>query len=156
MEAVGQYILSVILAALICGILSSVVSGTGKAWVQMLCGFAMLICLIRPFSGIQDLEFSLIDDAIQEEGTQWSNQGEKMARNAMADIITQNSQAYIMDKAEQLDIHVRVKILVSNDIIPVPVGAELYGEVSPYARLRVESLIENELGIAKENIRWIQ
>ena len=156
MEAVGQYILSVILAALICGILSSVVPGTGKAWVQMLCGFAMLICLMRPFSGIQDLNFSLIEDAVQQDGEDWSNHGEKMARNAMADIITQNTQAYIMDKAEELDIHVQVEIFVSNDTIPVPVGAELYGEVSPYARLQVESLIENELGIAKENIRWMQ
>ena len=156
MEALGQYILSVILAALICGILSSMVSVSGKAWMQLLCGLVMIICLIRPFSGLQDLDFSLIDDTIQQDGNHWSIEGEKMARNAMSDIITQNSQAYIMDKAEQLGIHVRVKIHVSNDTIPVPVGAELYGEVSPYARLQLESLIEDALGIAKENIRWMQ
>lgn len=156
MEALGQYILSVILAALICGILSSLVPDSGKAWMQLLCGLVMVICLIRPFSGIQNLDFSLIEDTIQQDGNDWSNQGEKMARNAMSDIITQNSQAYIMDKAEQLGIHVRVKIHVSNDTIPVPVGAELYGEVSPYARLQLESLIEDALGIAKENIRWMQ
>lgn len=155
MEGWGEYILAIIVTGLICGILSSFVPSSFKAWMQFLCGIILTITLVKPFTGLKNLDIPLIRDSIYDDGVHLSDEGKKIAQDAMADIIRQNSQAYIMDKAAEHGISIEADISVNDEDIPAPVSAAVHGNVSPYARLQVESLIEAELGIAKENIRWI-
>ncbi len=155
MEGWGEYILADIVTGFFCGILSVFVPSSFKSWMQFLCGIILTITLIKPFTGIQNMDIPLVSDSIREDGAHLSDEGKKIALDAMADIIRQNSQAYIMDKAAELGVSIDAEVSVSNEEIPVPVSVILHGDVSPYVRLQVESLIESGMGIAKENIRWI-
>lgn len=155
MEPLKQYIFSVVLTALVCGILSSIIPGS-KSWMKLLCGLVMTLTLVKPFSQIQDIDFDIFGDGLHQDGTYWSAQGEKITQNAMSDIITNNTEAYIMDKAKELGAHVEVEVSLNHDTIPVPISALLSGDAAPYVRLQIESCIIEDLGIPKENIRWKQ
>lgn len=155
MENIRQYILSVIIAAMICGISVTVVpSKTGKAWIRLLCGLILTITVIKPLSGVIHLDISLFDPEKWVEGESITAQAEKQARDSMSVIIKERCEAYILDKANELGVSITADVLLSQDAIPVPVSVTLSGSVSPYLRLKLESIIQEDMGITKENLRW--
>ena len=79
--------------------------------------------------------------------------GENLARDSMADIIKEETEAYILDKAADLHANLHVEVTVGEDNLPVAVT--ISGEASPYARRQIQAIIANDLGIAKENQKWI-
>ena len=79
--------------------------------------------------------------------------GENLARDSMADIIKEETEAYILDKAADLHAKLHVEVTVGEDSLPTAVT--LSGEASPYARRQIQAIIANDLGIAKENQKWI-
>ena len=79
--------------------------------------------------------------------------GENLARDSMADIIKEETEAYILDKAADLHANLHVEVTVGEDNLPTAVT--LSGEASPYARRQIQAIIANDLGIAKENQKWI-
>ena len=155
MENMRHYILSVILAAMICGIAVSMVSSqSGKAWIRLLCGLILTSTVIKPLSSVSNLDISIFDREIWSEGEAISAQGEKQAQDSMAAIIKERCEAYILDKANELGVSVMAEVTLSRDSIPVPVSVTLSGSVSPYLRLKLESIIQEDMGITKENLRW--
>lgn len=79
--------------------------------------------------------------------------GENLARDSMADIIKEETEAYILDKAADLHANLRVEVAVGEDNLPAAVT--ISGEASPYARRQIQAMIANDLGISKENQKWI-
>ena len=79
--------------------------------------------------------------------------GENLARDSMADIIKEETEAYILDKAADLHANLRVEVTVGEDNLPAAVT--ISGEASPYARRQIQAMIANDLGISKENQKWI-
>ena len=120
----------------------------------MLCGMILTVAVIRPLSAFSDLELDIIDPTILSVGESISAQGEKSAADAMASIIKERCEAYILDKANALGIHVTAEIALSDDAIPVPVSVTLSGAVPLNLRLRLEALIQEDMGITKENLQW--
>ena len=79
--------------------------------------------------------------------------GENLARDSMADIIKEETEAYILDKAADLHANLRVEVAVGEDNLPA--AFTISGEASPYARRQIQAMIANDLGISKENQKWI-
>lgn len=153
MDGLRQYVISVVAAALICGILSGFFNhGAAKELVRLICGLFLAFTVLRPVSGIDFTaltEYSLSFSGAAEDA---ANMGEDMAQEAMADIIKAETAAYILDKAAELNASITVDVTVNDD--NVPVEATISGEISPYARQRLENNLLSELGIAKENQLW--
>ena len=61
-----------------------------------------------------------------------------------------------MDKAASLDATVTAEVILSGGDIPVPTQITLVGSVDAAAKTRLEQIILQDLGIAKENQLWIQ
>lgn len=155
MAILGEYILSVSAAALICGMITSMVPfDNKKELVRMVCGLVMTVSIAAPLTGYLQIDTDGLFPDYMPEGDRFSETGEKIARDSMSSIITKEIQAYIEDKAKSLGLDLNVKISVSGDSVPVPEAVELLGNASPYLRLQLESFIEESLGITKENIRW--
>ncbi len=155
MDALGQYVISVTAAALICGIVSCLVqSGTAKELIRLLCGLFLAFTVIRPLAGLDFSALTSISFPYTQEADSIATQGENIAREAMADIIKADAEAYILDKAAALNADLTVDITLSREDTPVPVRAELSGSVSPYARQQLTYLLQTDLGIAKENQLW--
>lgn len=155
MEDLRQYVISVVCAAIFCGILLSLLQkSSARDILKLLCGLFLAFTVIRPISQIGELDLSDFGLSYSEDAAQAAALGEKYTREAMAEIIIEETEAYILDKAEALNVSLEADVTVSLDDIPVPAAVRLTGEVSPYAKGELQRIIENELGIAKEDQLW--
>ena len=120
---------------------------------KLICGLFLAYTVLRPisrvdFSKLPDFSLRCMDDAEDAAAM-----GENLARDSMADIIKEETEAYILDKAADLHANLRVEVAVGEDNLPAAVT--ISGEASPYARRQIQAMIANDLGISKENQKWI-
>ncbi len=157
MDNIRQYIISVVSAAMICGILRSIFSGKGavEALVKLVSSIFLAFVIIRPVTQIDLDPAGFFPDILSQKGQQAAVQGENLSREALSAIITGETEAYILDKAEELNLQLMVAVTLSDDPLPVPISVRLEGEVSPYAKASLMQTIEQELGIPKEDQQWI-
>ncbi len=154
MEALRQYVISVVAAAMLCGIVVRLFPhGSGKQVGKLICGLFLAYTVLSPisrvdFSKLPDFSLRCVDEAEDAAAM-----GENLARDSMADIIKEETEAYILDKAADLHANLRVEVTVGEDNLPLAVT--LSGEASPYARRQIQAVIANDLGISKENQKWI-
>lgn len=157
MAQFSRYVLSVISAGLVIGILRELAGKNGSIGgiIRVICGLFLTFTIIAPVSR---LDFSSIDLFIREyslEGAHYSAQGEADADRTYQAIIKEQTEAYILDKAQSLQVKIQADVTLDESDVPVPVFVCLSGDVSPYAKQQLEVMLEEELGIAKENQKWI-
>lgn len=151
---VRQYILSVIAAAVLCGILYNLCIGKTTASVmKLICGIFLSLVVMSPLRTIDLTDLPAISLGFLEEGRQVTAEGEKMAMDSYSTIIKERTEAYILDKAEALDAGIAVEVFLDGDAIPV--GVRISGNVSPFAQSALTACLEEDLGIAKEAQEWI-
>lgn len=156
MEGIREYLISVIAAALLCGILKSLVGEKGSisGLLRLICGIFLALTVIRPLKDFSLTDFSPLSSDLMNEARSASDEGVDYARQAIARHISEACEAYILDKAQTLGAHIRVEIQVSGDSTPVPVSCEISGELSPYARNQLKQILEKDLGIPEEDQKW--
>lgn len=155
MEAVRSYLLSVTVAAIICGIITGFVNKkatTGKV-LGLLTGLFMTCCVIAPIIDIDSIDFSIFDSSFTEDAQIAALEGELLAEEARQRIIIQNTASYILDKASSLGVDVEVEVTLDGKT-SLPVEVRIDGEVSPYAKSVLSNYMEDTLDIAKGNQKW--
>lgn len=154
MTGVRQYVISLVTAALICGILSGFFeNGATKQLIKLLCALFLTFTAISP---VTDIDLAGLTEYMQSYSAQAENtaaMGERMAEEAMTDIIKTKAESYILDKAADLQAEITAEVFVDDHNIPTE--AKLSGEISPYAKERLKEILESDLGITKENQIWI-
>lgn len=153
MTGLRQYLLTLLCAAAICSILPHFSGKTGKRILRLVCGVFLTVTMIAPILRV-DLE--LIWEAIpsQRISEDISIQGQIQARESMASIIKSETEAYILDKAKQLGLMLSATVLLSQDDIPIPVGAVLDGAATKEQKNRIAEILARDLGIPKEALQW--
>lgn len=150
------YLLSIIVSACFLALVSAFTGpkSTAGSLIKLIGGLYLLFVIIQPLAGF-DFD-RLADFAAQEFSFREAQvaSGQSQARNAMAEIIKQECEAYIMDKASACGITVRAEVTLSEQEIPVPEGVTLSGLATPVQRERLEKIIETDLNIPKENQLW--
>ena len=155
MAAIGTYIVSISATALICGILCSILKDSAAAKsMRMVCNLILMLAVLRPIVNLQRSTLSAIPFPDFPEGYSWIEEAEQSSRNAWADIIKEQTEAYILDKAAAMGAAIHVAVSISGDKPPIPVGVKISGAVSPYLKLRLEEMIQEDLNISKENQVW--
>lgn len=157
METIGRYIVSVSTAAILCGILKSILpsKGISAAVLRLIAGIFLTFVAIRPLTRVELDALPAISGWYVSEGKTASALGEDLAKESMADIIKSQTEAYILDKAQGLQLKIKVEIILSSDDPPIPVAVTISGTISPYAKRQLETILEQDLGIPKENQLWI-
>jgi len=120
----------------------------------LICGIFLLLCVIRPVANIPITGISRFAIPYREKASDAVSAGEEYARAQLCEIIKAESEAYILDKAYELDAVICVEVNLSTDEIPHPVTVRISGDVSPYVRQKLQQIIAQELSIAKENQIW--
>ena len=156
MEALREYLLSVTAAAILCAIVLRLLDGKGSAAAlgKMVAGIYMALTVISPLTQIclSDAGDWLPHIALDtQEAVQ---QGVLIGKNALAESISTQVEAYILDRAKQLGVTLTAEVELSEDTIPVPVRVRLQGHIGPYAKGRLQQILQEELGISKENQIW--
>ena len=155
MAGLSGFVLSVVSASVIVAVVSSFFDGKSgiSGIIKLVSGLFLTFVIISPLT---KLDFSAVNDSLEKftlDGVEAASEGEKIAREAEADIITSRVQAYILDKAHSLGVQLDVEVVLDRDNIPVSV--KLSGNISPYAKARMAAIITEDLGISKEHQLWI-
>lgn len=156
MEHIREYLISVTAAALLCGIIQSMAGEKGRSAgiLRLVCGIFLALTVIRPVARIQLREFSLMTSEITEQAQAAAAEGEDYAKRALSRHISEQTEAYILDKAKTYGAEISAEITVAGEQ-PVPVAVAIRGQFSPYARRQLCELIESELNIPEEDQTWI-
>lgn len=153
MDGLRQYVISVVSAALLCGIGVALTpkSAAGEL-LRLLCGVFLATTILGPIAGFDLDILAQLPQNGYSEAESVSGIGIKMAADARNEIIIAQTEAYILDKASLWNAQLQAKVNVDEEGLP----AEVYlkGDASPYARQQLERILTSELGIAKENQVW--
>lgn len=157
MEGLRSYLLSIFAAALICGIVNRLVGckGTQGTVIKMITGVFLTFIVIRPMANISLTFVTDFTAAYGQDASIAAAAGEELTQKALASGIKSRCEAYILDKAEALNVALTVEVTLTNEDIPVPCAVRLTGKVSPYAKSQLQSIIAGDLGIDKEHQTWI-
>lgn len=157
MEWIRQYLIAVTAAAIICGIAKSIadekaVSGTV---IRLIAGLIMTLTVLSPLLKLNLGELPDITSGFVADGKLAATQGKELAQQQLNAIIKDRLRAYILDKAASFGAELEVEVLMPEDGSVHPNGIILRGTVSPYAKARLQEMIEEDLNIAKEKQQWI-
>lgn len=157
MDELRSYILRIIAAAVICGILTSLPIGkalTG-AVLKLVCGVILLLCVISPILSIKlEAAGDLISD-LRIQADAICREGEELSRSSRAEIIIRQTQAYILDKAEALGVQITVEVMLTEDDLLRPYAVRIEGTVSPHDKGILSKTIAEDLSISLEDQIWI-
>ena len=150
-----NYILSIVATAIFCTITNTLFeekTAIGKT-VRLLGGILLSVAIIAPVTKISFDNIGNYFNDISLTAEHYAAQGEDSAKESMLRIIKDNSEAYILDKANGLGLEIAVEVEVGADDM-IPNGVTISGTVSPYAREVMGTYMEDTLGIPKENQKW--
>ena len=155
MQALAEYIISVSAAALICGILNSMMlKGTAKEVLKLVSGLFLAFCVIRPVSDIRLPELADIGESIREEAASAVTAGEEMAMDSARDSISEQLEAYILDKAASLGLDIQVEVFLTQDDSFLPESVTIRGSGTAQQKKELMEEITDALGITQEDITW--
>lgn len=156
MAGVREYILSVTAAAILCACVRSIVGEKGGGQVlKLVCGLFLAFTAVRPIAHIEIQDFAVFTADIQSQADAAVLSGEAFARESLADIIKTETEAYILDKAQDLHAAIQVNVSVRDEDL-TPSRVQILGRISPYAKGQLQAVIEKELGISKEDQIWME
>ena len=154
MESWKVYFLSIFICVFVCGILQKIIVDTkGKKIMQLLNGVVLVISALYPLTGTHWEDYFQIPDLEWEESDCYIFEGEKAASEARKRYIQDHCEAYILDRARDLDSEISVCILL-NDLM-VPDFSEIRWDGDPNIQIELENILTTDLGIPKENQQWI-
>lgn len=158
MKALSAYILSVTAAAILLGILQSLTDKKTSisALIRLIGGVFLAFTVIAP---ITDIEFDLLFDiplSFTQDGTSITIQGYNESQQQLRNSIKQQCEAYILDKTMSYQTSLEIDVILNDADLPVPVSAQLRGDISPYAKKALQSMLANDIGISEENQIWIE
>ena len=114
----------------------------------------MVFTVISPLAGLSITGPDIWFGDYTDTADLIASEGERYSVEAMAAVIKSRTEAYILDKGTQLGVSLDVQVELSQDPIPVPVRVRLKGNVSPYAKSRLQQILAKELGISKGDQIW--
>lgn len=149
----GSYVLSVIAAALISGIvLSFLPEGPARQILRLLCGVFLAATALMPLSRISCPDLSGMVSDYYSDGLKEAQAGAQMARKETHERIKAETEAYIRNKAGQLGADIRPEVQLGED--GQPVGVQIDGTADKSQKQVLENWIKQTLGITKEKQIW--
>ena len=158
MNAIRDYLFSVIGGAMICGVVLNLTpEGKFRQISKFLCGLFLTISLLHPLSEMDLSRIASNWQKTQDISTEdISAMAQDYSRSLLAEVIKREVEEYILDKAAALGTSLTSDIHLSPDDIPIPMAVTLTGSPDHAVKKQLETLIAQDLGIAKENQTWIQ
>lgn len=150
MNGLTQYILTVVTAAMLVGILQSLAGqGSMGTLTKLLGGVFLALTMLSPVMTLEIPDPAEWFADVVIDGESMAAEGTAMAAEAKADIIRSRLEAYILDKAGA-DLTVAVEL----DDEGVPCGITLAGDVSPHTKAQLSRMLKDDLGLGEEVQQW--
>lgn len=155
MAALRQYILTIISATIIGMIILSFIDKKSSIYsvLKLLCGIFLIVTLIAPFNDSEIIDFSDIIQQLDVSSDPYVQNGEHFANYEKETFIKEKVVAYVLDRAKAMNINIDVGVELKQDLSG-PEVIYIAGNISPYKKEQLQSMIANDLGVTKENQIW--
>lgn len=158
MDFIKQYLLSVVLSAIIVSIITSF---SGKKYgsdgaVKLICSVYLLFVVAFPLTRFDHDLLEQYFNSFSVTDNQNTILGSELRKSAQEEIIKQKIASYILDKADQVGADLEVDVFLSDDTLLLPIGVQIRGVVSPGNKEKIQGIIAEDLGVARENQIWTQ
>ena len=156
MESLRRYIFTLICMAILCGLVTEFFSNSPqKKLLKFAAGILMVIVAITPLIGKERIAFNWnLTGDLNMEAQEALRIGQEQADGMLRQIITQQTQAYILDKATSMGAELSVEVALSDTEPPIPEAVVLSGNASPYVRKQLSHIIITDLGISEDKLQW--
>ena len=156
MDALRQYLLSVIAAAIISGCIMSLVGKNLSVnhLIRLLCGIFVTVTILKPVTQFRIPSADELFQNVTDDAQVHIQNGIDEAAREQKRIITQHTEAYILEKASAYNCDLKVCILLSEEAPYEPIGIRLSGAVSPYAKRLLSNWLRESLNIPTEAQEW--
>lgn len=157
MDSIRAYILRIVAAALLCGICQSFSDGKSAtgAIVRIVTGLLLAITVLSPAVDLRIDDYTGYLSGLQADADAMVSDGEQIGQRERSHIITQQCEAYILDKADSLDLTIQVQVQLAEDDSLRPDSVTLQGAASPYVKSVLGAYITESLGIPEDKQTWI-
>ncbi|MCI7019648.1 MAG: hypothetical protein MR913_07565 [Clostridiales bacterium] len=154
MDGLREYVIRVVAAALISGVVIRLTEGIGSGEIiRMLCGLFMTLILLQPIIGRRELQWEFMLPQIRRQAEENVLEGVAAAEKIRQEFIMRQAETYISNRAAEMDTEIQAEIMLGEDNLPESVV--LTGAVSPLNKSRLTQIIASELGIPRERQEWI-
>lgn len=156
MNGVAEYLLTVTSAAVVCSIAKSMAGSKSTAGkiTKIVSGVFLTVTLLSPVMNFPLDDVTDFFEDYRSLASEAAASGTEMAAAAMGDIIKEETEAYILDKAVKMDLDITVEVTLCDSDPPAPYQVIITGTVSPYKKNVLSQLIIDDLGIPRENQQW--
>ena len=149
--------LSVICAALVCGILTDMSAKTSfEKLIRLLCSVFLAVTVVYPLIRYRFPGWNADMSIFQPGDEDAVAQGEKIYFQSIASIIRTETEAYILKEAKSIGANLEVEIELDAGDPPAPAAVTLRGDFDEAIETRMSRLLTDELGIPKEHQTWIR
>ena len=154
MEEFRTYILSVTAAGILCAMVNTLAGkGTYSSLLKLMTGVVLATVVISPVASIPAVNLTRYLDALELDAAEAVEAGTRYSREQSQARITEDLEAYILDKAEELGMEITVALTLDEETM-VPASVTIEGSASPHARTVMESILQEYLGIPLEALTW--
>ena len=156
MNGLNAYLLSVSAAALLVNLISNLVPNEKNRKVSLFTGNIILIlAILSPLVSFDDRAIeNAFRDLIVEAG-QVQTKPVFGDDQTMELLIMEQCEAYVLDKARELDADISVTITAERkDGVPYPASALVTGTCSQTNREKLSNILEEDLGIPRWKQEW--
>ena len=155
-EGIRSYLLSVSAAAVLLALVQSVLPKNAVRRVAAFSGgLLLMLAVLSPLVQIKAYELEQMLGQLHPDTKAVQQQAETAVRESLEVLIKQKCEAYILDKAEQLGLTLRVEVNLSDDgEYPEPEQVVLIGSASSLQQQTLRDIIADDLGIPYERQEW--
>lgn len=155
-EGIRGYLLSVSAAAVLLALVQTVLPQNAVKRVAAFSGgLLLMLAVLSPLVKISADELEQMLGQLRPDTEVVQQQAETAVRESMAVLIKQKCETYILDKAQQLGLTLRVEVSLSEEgVYPVPERVALIGYASSAQQQTLGNIISNDLGIPHHRQEW--
>ena len=150
MQALGNYLLRIVAAALLLGAAGQLVRGKrGKQMLRLCGGLCMALVVLAPLPGLASLAGSnSLSDALLASEPAAENLAQ--VREELGKLISQQTEAYILDKARSLG----VSLEALGDYYLRPSAVTIRGAVTPAQQQALAQWLQENLALTGGQVTW--
>ena len=156
MDSIRQYLLTVLCGAFICAIVIRL-AGNYRLCAKIIKLVASIFLSLAVVSPVLKLDLQKITEQFtitEESGTSIVSDSQITALEETAAIIIERTETYIKDKATMYGANLNVSVCISDITTLLPDEVVIQGNISPYGKSVLTSIIEEDLGIPKGKQIW--
>ena len=141
---------------MICGIILCFAEKSREGpLLKLICGLVLTFSLVNPILNIRAGDWQALGMDFEGDAREAAEEGRAQGENKVRMLIKQETEAYIMDKARDMNLDIHVEVTLSRQALPAPETVTVTGILPPYGKAKLSRILAEELGIPRENQKWI-